>query len=191
MIQSWKILPDLPLRSAGPVSIEFSKRGILSYREAAHYVGALPYGRNSNRADWRITLTENRGTCGTKHAVLSVLAREQELSIALTLGVYEMDERNTPGIGSVLRKHHLPYLPEAHCYLSYQGLRVDVTRSGIQPSEPIKRFLYEESISPDQIGSCKVELHQRFLRQWVAVLKNRDWEEIWRVREECIAALNE
>jgi hypothetical protein len=76
-------------------------------------------------------------------------------------------------------------------YLSYKGLRVDVTRSGIEPSEPIRRFLCEESICPDQIGSYKVELHQWFLRQWVSVLKDRDWEEIWRVREECIAALSE
>jgi hypothetical protein len=123
--------------------------------------------------------------------VLSVLAREQDVPIALTLGIYEMNERNTPGVGSVLRKHHLTCLPEAHCYLTHQGLRVDVTRSGIESNEPIRRFLYEESINPDQIGSYKIELHQLFLRRWVAVLKDPSWEEIWQIREECIAKLSE
>jgi hypothetical protein len=191
MMQSWDILPDRPLRSAGSVSAEFLGRGITSYRDAAHYLQELPYGRNSNRSGWHLTLSERCGTCSTKHALLAELAREQGLPITLTLGIYEMNEHNTPGVGTVLEKYGLSSLPEAHCYLTYQGLRVDVTRSGVESSEPIEEFLYEESISPDQIGSYKVELHQRFVRQWVAKANKRGWEEIWRIREECIAALRE
>jgi hypothetical protein len=102
-----------------------------------------------------------------------------------------MNEQNTPGIGSVLEKYGLSYLPEAHCYLEYEGMRVDVTSSGVDPSQPIERFLYEEPISPDQIVSYKVELHQRFIREWIGTAGNRAWEEVWRIREECIAALSE
>ena len=39
------------------------------------------------------------------------------------LGIYEMSDRNTPGVGRVLTAHGLSYIPEAHCYLRCQGER--------------------------------------------------------------------
>src|SRR5262249_57188320 len=86
----------------------------------------------------------------------------------LTLGIDEMHERNTPGVGLVLDRYGLLYIPEAHCYLRYDGTRIDVTRSGAEPAEPIDRFLHEEAITPAQIGDHKTQLHQRFLRSWLA-----------------------
>ena len=103
-----------------------------------------------------------------KHALLAQLAREQGVDIALTIGMYQMTERNTPGVGSVLEHYNLPYIPEAHCYLTYNGIRIDVTRSGVTPVEPITDFLYEETITPEHIGAYKIALHQRVLRDWVA-----------------------
>jgi hypothetical protein len=47
---------------------------------------------------------------------------------------------------------------------------------------------------PDQIGRYKTELHQRFIKNWAVTSKvvgSRDWQEIWQIREECIAALSE
>jgi len=61
-------------------------------------------------------------------------------------------------------------------------------------AEPIEVFLCEERIEPEQIGDTKVALHKRFLRDWVArrgTIGQLSWEEIWKVREECIAALSE
>jgi len=51
--------------------------------------------------------TEGRGTCTTKHALLAELATEQRLPVALVLGIYLMNERNTPSVGSVLARHGL------------------------------------------------------------------------------------
>ena len=93
------------------------------YRDAARHVRSLPYGRNSDRSDWRLVLAEGRGTCSTKHALLSELARENGRHVALVLGVYEMDGGNTPRIGAVLERDGLPRAPEAHCYLAYEGGR--------------------------------------------------------------------
>jgi len=193
-MQSWEVLPGVPLRSAGDLTVQFISLGIADFRTAARYVHHLPYGRNSDRSDFTLVLRERRGTCSTKHALLARLASEQDIPIVLTLGIYEMDHRNTPGVGSVLEKYRLSYIPEAHCYLTYEGGRIDVTRSGVEPVEPIDRFLYEETITPEQIGEYKVELHQRFLRNWVsrgAPTGDRSWEEIWKIREECIAALSQ
>ena len=191
-MQSWLELPDVVLKAAGELSINFLVRGISDFQAAGCYLHQLPYGRNSDRADYRLVFAEERGTCSTKHALLAELAREQNLPVVLTLGIYEMHERNTPGVGRILDKYRMPFVPEAHCYLTYEGTRIDVTRSGLEPMEPIVKLLHEETITPEQIGDYKVHVHHRFLRQWstqTTLTHQRSFEEIWRIREECIAAL--
>src|SRR5713226_4415697 len=191
-MQSWPALPDIPLQPAGQIVADFIARGITDFRAAGRCLHHLPYGRNSDRSDFRLVLPEGRGTCSTKHALLAELAREQDLPVVLALGIYEMNERNTPGVGVVLNRYGLQHIPEAHCYLRYEGVRIDITRSGADPTEPINRFLHEEAIIPEQIGDYKVQLHQRFLRSWLAnteMVGGRSFAEIWKIREECIAAL--
>ena len=148
---------------------------------------SLPYHRNSDRSDWRLVLDEGLGTCSTKHALLAELARENDRRVALVLGVYEMDEANTPGVGAVLGSHGLRSVPEAHCYLAYEGARVDLTRQEGGEGR-VQRFLHEEEIEPYQIGEYKVEAHKRFVRRW-AEERGLDPVHLWRVRKECIAAL--
>lgn len=191
-MHSWQALPETVLQAAGQISALFIERGVADFRTAGRYLHQLPYGRNTDRADFRLVLTEGRGTCSTKHALLAELAREQHLSVALTLGIYEMHERNTPGVGPVLDTYGLLFVPEAHCYLTYDGVRVDITRSGAESTEPIKTFFHEEPIAPEQIGDYKVHVHQQFLRRWsaqTALTHRLSFEEIWKIREECIAAL--
>ena len=146
-----------------------------------------------DRADFRAVLREGKGTCSTKHALLAAIAHEQDLVVVLTLGIYDMHERNTPGVGAVLARYHLASLPEAHGYLTYEGQRIDITRSGAEPAEPITQFLYEEAIVPEQIGDFKVTLHRQFMQTWVnnnaEIGGGRSFEDVWRSREECIAAL--
>jgi hypothetical protein len=102
-----------------------------------------------------------------------------------------MSERNTPGVAQVLNNYGLSYIPEAHCYLRYRDERIDVTGVA-EGAEPIQKFLYEEPIAVEQIGAYKNDLHKRFLRDWIdhtETMKGRKLEEVWRIREECIAAL--
>ena len=179
-------LPDFALDASRPLGAKFAALGIRDYRAAARHVRSLPYGRNSDRSDWRLVLNEGRGTCSTKHALLAELAHENGRRVALVLGVYEMDGTNTPGVGAVLKHDGLSRVPEAHCYLAYKGARVDVTRQG--GGGQIRRFLYEEEIEPRQIGDYKVEAHKRFVCLWAAE-RGLDPGHVWRVREECIAAL--
>jgi hypothetical protein len=105
-----------------------------------------------------------------------------------------MTERNTPGVGRILMQYNLPALPEAHCYLTSHSVRIDITRAGVESSEPITHFLYEESILPEQIGAYKVALHQRFLQAWLARAETTNVStlvDLWRIREACIAALGQ
>ena len=180
-------LPSVALHAERPLGRRFAALGLSEYREAARHVRNLPYGRNSDRSEWRLVLEERRGTCSTKHALLADLARENGLPVALMLGVYEMDGANTPGVGAVLREHGLWCVPEAHCYLAHEGARVDLTRErGV--AEQIEGFLHEEEIEPHQIGEYKVQAHREFVRRW-AGCRGLDPAQVWHVREECIAAL--
>ena len=180
-------LPDVPLNDHGEVGARFWNVGVRDYRSAARYVKDLPYGRNSDRSDYRLVLDEARGTCSTKHALLAALAREHGVPVGLRLGVYLMDGRNTPGVGPVLLRHGLDALPEAHCYLAYREAHVDVTRAQARIPGP---FLREETIAPGQIGAYKVESHRAFLRAW-ATQHGLDPDLVWLAREECIVALSE
>jgi hypothetical protein len=194
-VLSWDVLPDRPLKPAAGITQAFLNLGIRDYRVAARYLNRLPYGRTTSRIDTLAVLREGRGTCSTKHALLKQLAAEQGIDIALVIGIYQMTARNTPGVGRVLNKYGLEYLPEAHCYLRYRGERVDVTRElKAGRAGPNGRFLHEEEIAPEQIGDYKVELHGRLIRAWIAAnleaAGGRTFEEIWRIREECIAALS-
>lgn len=185
------VFPALPLRDGGRVTAAVRERGPTDLRAAIRYVRDLPYGRPRDREDPVAVLEEGRGTCSTKHALLARLCSEQAVSdVQLTLGFYEMTEHNTPGVGPVLAAHDLEALPEAHCYLTYEGDRFDFTR---EPGDaaPIDRFCHEEPIEPAQVGGYKTARHREFLADW---LDRRDCdltlEAAWAVREECIASLS-
>lgn len=188
---SWSALPAARLEPAGPSSAGFRRIGCGTFQDAARYLHELPYARNTDRSDFRLVLVERRGTCSTKHALLADVALEQKLPVALAVGIYDMTDANTPGVGRVLAVHGLDALPEAHCYLKYAGRRVDVTRSGVAPQQAIARFHREWEIGPAQIGEHKVELHQAYLREWLRDPRRSplSFEDLWRVREECILAL--
>src|SRR5436190_7674505 len=145
VMRSWDALPNVLLQPAAPVTMAMLERRISDFRAAGRYLHTLPYGRTTNRADFRAVLHEGRDTCSTKHALLGVLAQEQALAVALTLGIYHMHERNTPGVGAVLARYGLVALPEAHCYLTYTGTRIDITRSGLDRPHTRQRWRYSGS----------------------------------------------
>lgn len=186
-------IENIPIIERGPASAAFLHTGVLTLHDALTFVHQLPYGRNANRAEYQLVLTEGRGTCSTKHALIAALSEELGVPVVLTLGVYEMSERNTPGVGQVLALHELALLPEAHCFLRLGDHRIDVTR-WVEPGEPISTFLFEETITPEQIGKYKAELHRRYLSDWStgSPLHGRlTPDELWQIREQCIAALGE
>jgi len=190
---SWEALPLCRLKPSGMVSTAFLSLATADLRAAGQQVCELPYGRNRNPNDPLTVLTEQRGTCSTKHALLRRLAIEQRIDLVLMLGIYEMNEGNTPGVGSVLQKHRLKALPEAHCYLRFGNEGIDVTRQRASDLEPISHFLYEEEIHPNQITLYKIGVHKSFLQRWMAEGQGAGemtLASIWAIREECITALS-
>jgi hypothetical protein len=139
-------------------------------------------------------LSEGRGACSSKHALLAALMFEQGLAVSLIVGIYLMDEKNTPGIGDVLLKHGVKRIPEAHCYLKYANERFDFTDPSTELGYLYEEFLVSESeIQPNEIGELKVELHRAFLETWLKShedVPSMSSARLWAIREECIQALS-
>lgn len=187
------VLPDVGLRPAGAITSAFVERGATDLRASADLLWHIPYGRNAAPGDLLCVLAEGVGTCSTKHALLARLIAEQAVpGIELRMGIYEMSEANTPGVGATLADHGLTSLPEAHCYLVANGVRVDITRTDGAGERPIDTFLAEEAITADQIGDHKRDFHRRFLATAAASGRYgpRTPDELWAIREQCIRAIS-
>ena len=91
-IYSWEAFEPTELQPGGIVTNAFLKLSFVCFRSAARFVRSLPYSRNTDPDDALIVLTQGRGTCSTKHALMRRLALEQRLNIALVIGIYEMTE---------------------------------------------------------------------------------------------------
>jgi GMP synthase PP-ATPase subunit len=174
-----------------PISILFLQRNISTFAEACNYVKKLPYKRNTNPLDKEIVLKESAGTCSTKHALLRQLAMEHNHStIKLMIGIFEMNEQNTPKVKQVLQSYNLDYIPEAHTYLKYNNEIIDCTNATSSKNDFIDVLLYEEEIQPHQILDYKIKLHKQYLKNW-KLLKHISYStaELWTIREACIEAL--
>ncbi|SDB90662.1 hypothetical protein [Shouchella lonarensis] len=187
-------LPCFEIRLRGEISNTFLQLGVTNFHEAVTFVHQLPYGRNTDRTEYESVLTERKGTCSTKHALLSALCIEQAVEeVKLLTGIYEMEESNTPGVGQVLHAYGLQSIPEAHCYLKYRGKRFDFTRFH-HAGEPIRTFLVEQEITPVQIGDFKLAFHRAVMAQWLnerELHRTFDVPRLWYIREQCIEALAE
>ena len=175
----------------GPLSKLCLGHKLNHFQQVGNYIKQLPYGRNSDKNDLSSVLSEQKGTCSTKHAFLAEIARENNWNdISLYIGVYKMSDRNTPGIGTVLEDSNLDYIPEAHTYLKFDDAVLDYTSS--KPSSFEKHLLYEEKILPKQTTDYKVRLHQSFIKKWIVEsCIPYSFEEIWEIREQCISNLSQ
>jgi hypothetical protein len=167
--------------------------GLTDFDAVYNYVRQLPYGRNSNRRNYKLILKEKRGTCSTKHAFLKARYLENNNEdLKLCLGIFKMNSNNTPKISGVLDTYQLDYIPEAHCYLKVGETIKDITFNDNEKPIFIESLLHEEAILPEQIGSYKIILHQTFLTSWIEEESVQlTFDDLWKVRELCIAQLSE
>lgn len=168
-------------------------KGIKSWSDLLEYIWKLPYGRNSNRADFALVLEENKGTCSSKHALLKKIADLNQFgNVKLILGIYKMNESNTPKISSLISDENLEYIPEAHCYLKLNNKRIDITNIDSNINSLRNDIIEELEIEAEQVVNFKVEYHKKFIRKWIEQKNiNMSFHEIWTIREACIKRLEE
>ncbi|WP_310556697.1 hypothetical protein [Flavobacterium sp.] len=163
----------------------------MNWQETINLVKQIPYGRNSNREDLSLVISENKGTCSSKHAYLKDFANKNNIpNVQLIIGIYKMKESNTK-IGTILSEHKIEYIPEAHCYLKIDGETVDVTSKDAD-FEKLKNDILEEiEIEPYQVADFKVDYHENFIKNWLRETNSKfTFEEIWKIREQCIQKLS-
>jgi len=176
----------------GPVSGAFRKHGVNLLSGALEWAHQLPYGRNSDRADYMLIFSEGCGTCSTKHAVLAALCRENGIEAQLQVAICKLDTELDPNVASFLDGLGISFFPEAHCYLRYADRDIDVTFPD-QPSTLKAKVLQSFPIGPEQIGQHKLTLHYEYLAHWLVeqkLDKRFTFDEVWRLREEWIASLS-
>ena len=183
---------DYYLKSDDTLTALVRSQGIDTWHQLTSFIQNLPYGRNSNRTDFGLVISEMKGTCSSKHALLKSIADLNQVpDIQLVIGIYRMTQLNTPGIGSALGDNTMTYIPEAHCYLKIKGERTDLTSTQSE-FEKIEKYIIEEmTILPEQVATFKVTYHKNFIQKWLQDNDSKlDLEEIWRIRETCIMNLS-
>ena len=184
---------NLPIQADKPFSNNVKHIGITTFDALLSYIKNLPYGRNSNRRDYSLVLKERKGTCSTKHALLAQIALENDFTdIKLCLGIYKMTAKNTPGVEKILNEYQLDYIPEAHCYLKFKNQIIDCTRNVLSDTSFEESIMLEEIISPEQIGTYKVNKHQAFIKDWLLDQNSPySFGSLWKIREICIQNIHE
>jgi len=183
---------NYPLTVQKKFTLLAQQSGVHTLYELINYIQHLPYGRNADRNKPELVLSEQKGTCSTKHALIKLVADENGITeIKLVIGLYKMNNNNTPRIGDALEKHGLDHMPEAHCYLKYDENRIDITSVNASFEKIEHDLLKEIEITAEQTGEFKVEYHQHYLKEWLeAEHIPFSFDEIWCIREECINRLS-
>ena len=184
--------PDFEIKSTERISKEFVERNILTFNQAVLFVKQLTYGRNEDKNNLASVFADNCGTCSTKHALLKRLADENNFEkVKLIVGLFKMNEKNTPEISATLLQNKLEYIPEAHCYLKFEDQILDLTKINSKPTDFLDDLIEEIEISPEQITDYKVQYHKNYLITWLDNNKqiNLSLKDIWKIREQCIQDL--
>lgn len=165
----------------------------MDFIELIEKVKHIPYGRNSNRYDFTLVISENKGTCSSKHAFLKDFANKNNIpNIKLYIGIFKMNEENTSKIFPLLSENQINYIPEAHCYLKVDGIPLDITTSESFYAKIKNDILEEIEIEPIQVANYKVNYHKDFLKKWIIETnQNKTFNEICTIREKCIQKLSE
>jgi hypothetical protein len=152
---------NFPIQPGKEVSDRFLQAKIHDFSSALMYIQDLPYCRNSLRDHATVVLDEKCGTCSTKHAILKRLADENGKDLKLFIGIYRMNAANAKSVQSVLEKHQLDYIPEAHTYLKMGTQVIDVTKRSFANTLFLHDLIEEEEIAPSRWAIIKLKSTRR------------------------------
>lgn len=184
---------DFELTSDQIYSVRFREAGISTFKHACDFIAKLPYGRNANREDFGLVLSEGKGTCSSKHALLATLALENgHPEVELIAGIFLMNEETHSKLQGFFADKNYSNIPECHCYLRFQGERFDYTdtSNGLERIAP--KIVREQRIDPNQVSDWKIMIHKHYLQGWLTrnPAIQMTLEEIWKDREEVIVLLS-
>lgn len=185
-------LPIVKLKSGLEISDLFAEKGLGSFQECVSYIHQLPYGRNTDRGNFKSVFNDKKGTCSTKHALIKALADEQDISLSLVLGMFLTTPSYDARIKPILNKFKLPGIPEAHSFLQYNECYFDITFPGEMVFPKESDIIEKYFITPEQIGKFKLKKHSEFINRWITENQLPHSEkQIWDIRESWIKFLSD
>jgi hypothetical protein len=177
------------IRPGDPLCDAVIAEGFERLDQLATHVQALPYKRPQHAAHPLAVLREGCGTCSGKHQLLARVAQASGcFNVMLTVGLYDMNEDNTPGVGEVLDAAGVSSLPEAHCYLTVDHQRLDFTGLPRGRRSVFSALTQEHFPHPDALTDRKGLIHRQALWAWASG-HGMDQHQAWALREACIEAL--
>jgi hypothetical protein len=189
----YNILPDAKIDSGRPISDAFLALDIRSFQDACRFTYELPYRYNSDRDDPMILFKERFGSCTTKHATIATLALELGLPVYRGVGIYAMSEEIVSGAKRILAEHQLPYVPMIHCFLEYDGRKVDLTEGNDNGKNgPIETFLFTQRVEANISQKAEYLAYRKALTDLVLSrpeLKGIEITRLLRARENGIKLL--
>lgn len=189
----YSIFPNSDIRPGSAMSDAFLSVGIGSFLDACRFAHELPYRYNSDKDDPLILFKERFGSCTTKHAAIATLAQELGLPVYRGLGIYAMNEGIVTGAGRITAEHKIPYIPMIHCFLVYDGERVDLTEGNRNGKNgPITDFLYTQTVDANISQKSEYLIYRRALADLISSrseLKGIDIKLLLHAREDGIKLL--
>jgi hypothetical protein len=139
-----------------------------------------------------LVITEQKGTCSSKHALLIELAEENAVTdVELIAGIFLMSPETHPQLTDFFADKPYTSLPECHCYLRFKGQRYDFTDTTNAMERIASKIVREQRIEPNQVRDWKVVIHKDYLQRWLnrQPALNLTLEEVWTQREAAIELL--
>lgn len=161
------VLPNPNLQNRGTVSNIFLNKGIETFHAACQHVKNMPYGSNTDSSQSLLLFEEGQGTCSTKHGAIAHLAAEQNLPIYKSLGFYRLNDTIVTGVSDILQAHGLTFIPQIHCFLTYESYRVDLTEGNCNgKNQTIDDYDFVVHVEPDPNFEAKQDCYLTHLRQY-------------------------
>lgn len=186
------VLVNFRIQPQGRISQLCISNGLLFLQDVIDHLKELPYGRTSDRRDLAMVLIENKGTCSAKHALIVQLANENGIrNLKLALCTYGMSAATHPEVSAVLSQSQLFTIPEARCFVKYNG-RIYNLCGDNSTGQP--EIVSEIEIDPMQTATFKRRYHHNYIENWLQIERmHRKWsvDKIWEIREACIRATEE
>lgn len=185
-------LPDFEIIEKGIFKSELDRLQISKFNQLCFFVASLPYARNKRRDDFSLVLSEQKGTCSSKHGLLAAICElNQVQEIELVVGIFLMNDQYSKKVGKILEENNLTEIPEAHSYLRYNGRRYDFTTKSAGNLLFEKFLIREQRCEANQLIEWKPNIHKHYLTSWLK-RKNLPFnlDELWEIREKCILALS-
>lgn len=183
---------NIKIQPKGKISQLCLDKGLFYLQDVISYLRDLPYGRTSDKRKLELALTEGRGTCTVKHALLVQLAFENGIrGLRLALCTYNMTEASHAEVRPILQYYGLKAIPEARCFIKYHDSIYNLAgrHQAFRPE-----IVSEIEIAPLQIGTFKKRYHKNYIENWLQIERlHKQWspDQIWSIREECIEAAEE